>query len=69
MLNIVNFSNMNQGFIIEMLKGNARSVWFLNQKDAEGYSEDLFQNINARDLEEIGGEFCYRIVNGELIEA
>lgn len=66
MQNVVNYSNMNQGLIIEMLKGNDRSVWFLNEKDAAGYPEEFFQNINARDLEEIGGEFCYSIADGVL---
>ena len=66
MLNIVNFSAMNQGLIIEMLNGADRSVWFLNEKDAAGYPEEFFEQINARDLADIGGEFCYSIADGEV---
>lgn len=66
MLNVVNFSDMNQGLVIEMLNGNDRSVWFLNQKDAAGYPEDFFDSIGPRDLADIGGQFCYNIVDGVL---
>jgi hypothetical protein len=70
MLNIVNYSAMNQGLIIEMVNGTMngvdRSVWFLREKDAAGYPEELFEQIDARDLADIGGEFCYSIVDGVL---
>lgn len=72
MLNIVNFSAMNQGLIIEMVDSDTpngfgnRSVWFLNEKDAAGYPEEFFEQINARDLADIGGEFCYSIADGVL---
>ena len=61
MLNEVVFSEMNQGLIITIDNGERKNVYFLREVDAAGYPEEFFNQISQKDLEEIGGQFCYGI--------
>ena len=70
MLNEVVYSAMNQGLIITIfddVNPDMRSFWFFNEKDAARYPDDLLEQIRPADLEEIGGEFCYCIVDGHVV--
>jgi len=61
MLNEVVFSEMNQGLVITIDKGERKNVYFLREVDAAGYPEEFFNQISQNDLEEIGGQYCYSI--------
>ena len=60
-MNEVQFSDMNHGVIITIPAGERENVYLLDYSDARGYPEDFFDNISQKDLEEIGGQFCYGI--------
>ena len=61
MLNEVVFSKMNQGLIITIDAGERKNVYLLDVSDARGYPEEFFNQISQKDLEEIGGQYCYSI--------
>jgi len=61
MLNEVVFSKMNQGLIITIDAGERKNVYLLDESDARGYPEEFFNQISQKDLEEIGGQYCYSI--------
>ena len=60
-MNEVHFSDMNHGAIITIDAGERKNVYLLDYSVARGYPEEFFHQISQKDLEEIGGQFCYGI--------
>lgn len=55
MQNVVNYSNMNQGYIVEV----NNLVYFGRESQVNGLGIDFMENASKEALEEAGFEFCY----------
>ena len=60
-MNEVHFSDMNHGAIITIDAGERKNVYLLDYSVARGWPEEFFNQISQKDLEEIGGQYCYSI--------